>query len=94
MGFFNKLGKVLAKKMDLTIMFIAAFILFIYFTEGDLIAGVLTAFFALIMYVAATLLYQEYKQMHAEKPVAVKPVAVKKATAKKPAKKTAKKSKK
>jgi uncharacterized membrane protein YwaF len=89
MEFFNKLGKVLAKKMDLTIMFIAAFILFIYFTEGDLIAGVLTAFFALIMYVSATLLYQEYKQMYSGKTVAAKPVA-KKA----PAKKSAKKSKK
>lgn len=94
MEIFNKIGKLLVKKMDLTIMFVAAFILFIYFTGGDLIGGALTAFFALIMYVAASLLHQEYKKMYAGKTTPVVAKAPAKKVAKKPAKKTTKKSKK
>lgn len=85
MNFLEKLGKVLVKNMTYTIVFVVAFIFFLYFAGGDIIGGILTALSALVAYIAATLLYGEYKKM--PKTVATKP-AVKKPVAKKePAKK-------
>ena len=67
MTFFEKLGKVLTKNIGYTIMLIVAFIFFLYFCRGDLIAGLLTALSALVVYVCVTFIYQEYKRMPAGK---------------------------
>ena len=84
MNFFEKLGKVLMANITYTVILVFGLILFLYFAEGDLIAGVLTAISALVVYVCVALLYGEYKKL--PKTVAAKPVA-KKATAKKSKKK-------
>ena len=63
MKFFEKLGKVLMANIAYTIVLAFGFILFLYFAGGDLIAGIFTALSALVVYVCATLLYQEYKKM-------------------------------
>ena len=65
MNFFEKLGKVLTKNMGYTIVLVCALILFLYFADGDLIAGVLTAFSALVVYICVGFLYGEYKKMPA-----------------------------
>lgn len=87
MNFFEKLGKLFMNNITYTVILVFGLILFLYFSEGDLIAGVLTALSALVVYVCVSLLYGEYKKM--PKTVKAKPVA-KKAVAKKS---TAKKSK-
>lgn len=86
MNFLDKLGKLFVKNMACTIILAFAVVFFLYFAEGDLIAGVLTAVSALVACICIVLLYREYKSMSKAKPVA---------PAKKPvAKKTTKKSKK
>ena len=65
MNFFEKLGKVLTNNMGYTIALVVALILFLYFTDGDLIAGAFVAFFALIIYICIAFLYGEYKKMPA-----------------------------
>ena len=87
MNFFEKLGKLFMNNITYTVILVFGLILFLYFSEGDLIAGVLTALSALVVYVCVSLLYGEYKKM--PKTVKAKPIA-KKAVAKKS---TAKKSK-
>ena len=74
MNFFEKLGKVLLDNIAYTVILVIALILFLYFAEGDLIAGILTALSALVVYVCVLLLYQEYKKLPAGKkaPVAKK----------------------
>ena len=67
MKFFEKLGKLLVNNIAYTVILIVALIFFLYFAGGDLIAGLLTAVSALVVYVAITLLYQEYKKMPATK---------------------------
>ena len=106
MKFLDKLGKVLTNNLAYTIILIVALILFLYFAEGDLIAGILTALSALVVYVCVTLLYGEYEKTPAPKKAAatktVKPVAtktvkkapIKKALKKPVAKKTTKSKKK
>lgn len=69
MNFFQKLGKVLVNNMAYTIVFVIAFIFFLYFAGGDIIGGILTALSALIAYIAATLLYGEFKKMSVAKKV-------------------------
>lgn len=81
MNFFDKLVKVLTKNIGYTITLVVALILFLYFTNGDLIAGIFTAIFALVVYACIMLLYKEYKNMPTPKP------AVKKSPAKKSKKK-------
>ena len=82
MNFFEKLGKVLTNNLAYTVILVVALILFLYFAEGDLIAGVLTALSALVDYVCILLLYQEYKKM----PVGKKASVAKKSAPKKSAK--------
>ena len=72
MKFFEKLGRVLVNNVMYTIALVIAFVLFIYFAEGDIIAGILTALSALVVYVSIALLYQEYKKMPAPKTAAKK----------------------
>jgi len=77
MSFFEKLGRVLTKNIVYTVTLVIAFILFLYFAEGDMIGGILTALSALVVYVSVALLYQEYKKMPATKAVAKKTPAKK-----------------
>ena len=81
MKFFDKLGKVLTNNLAYTIILVVALILFLYFAEGDLIAGILKALSALVVYVCVTLLYGEYEKTPTPKNAAtakaVKPVATK-----------------
>ena len=81
MNFFEKLGKVLAANIAYTVVLVFGLILFLYFAGGDLIAGILTAVSALVVYVCIALLYGEYKKLPktTAKPVANKAPA-KKAT--------------
>jgi len=74
MNFFQKLGKVLVNKMQYTIVFAVSFIFFLYFAGGDIIGGVLTALSALVAYISASLIWQEFKKMPktSGKPVAKK----------------------
>lgn len=67
MTFFEKLGKVLTANIAYTVVLIFGIILFLYFANGDLIAGALTALSALVVYVCIALLYQEYKKMPGKK---------------------------
>ena len=79
MNFFKKLGNVLLNNMAYTVVFVIAFIFFLYFAGGDIIGGLLTALSALIAYIAATLIYGEYKKA----PAAKKAPVVKKTSKKK-----------
>lgn len=60
MDFLNKLIAVLARNLGLTIVLVAAIILFAVFSDG-LLAGAITALSALIAYTCCELLYREYK---------------------------------
>ena len=84
MKFFEKLGKLFAANVVYTVVLVIGLILFMYFANGDLIAGLFTAISALIVYVSIALLYAEYKKM---------PSTVAKAPAKPAVKKTASKKK-
>lgn len=86
MNFFEKLGKVLLKNIFVTVVLAVAIILFLYFTNFDLIAGLFTTIFAMVAAVCISVIYQEYKQMPVVKDVVAKPV--------KKAKKSTTKSKK
>ena len=67
MNFFEKLGRLLTKNIAYTAILVIAFILFLYFAEGNLIGGILTALSALVVYVCIALLYQEYKKTYPAK---------------------------
>ena len=56
----KKLIAVLARNLGITIVLIAAIILFAIFSDG-LLAGLITALSALIAYTCCELLYREYK---------------------------------
>jgi len=61
MDFINKLIAVLAKNLGLTIVLVAAIILFAIFSDG-LLSGLITALSALIAYTCCELLYHSYKE--------------------------------
>ena len=63
MNFFEKLKKVFAANIAYTVILVFGLILFLYFADGDLIGGVLTALSALVVYVCIALLYGEYKKI-------------------------------
>ncbi len=67
----NKLIAVLAKNLGITIVLVAAIILFAVFSDG-LLAGLITALSALIAYTCCELLYREYKAAGPAKRVAKK----------------------
>ena len=62
----KKLIGVLARNLGLTIVLVAAIILFAIFSDG-LLAGLITALSALIAYTCCELLYREYKAGTPEK---------------------------
>ena len=78
----DKLLNVLSKNLGYTVVLVVALLLFAVFSDG-LIAGLITAVSALLVYTCVQALYQEYKAMSVKKTVAVK----KTTTAKKKAKK-------
>jgi hypothetical protein len=82
MKFFEKLGKVLVENMTYTVVFVVSFIFFLYFAEGDILGGILTALSALIAYISAAELYSAFKKYKAPVAKSEKPAA-KKAPAKK-----------
>ena len=57
MNFWEKLKKVLGANVAYTVILVFGLILFLYFANGDLIGGVLTALSALVVYVCIALLY-------------------------------------
>lgn len=61
MNTFEKILKVLAVNLGITIVFILAVCLFAYFSNG-LISGLITAASALLAYTAGAMLYREYKK--------------------------------
>ncbi|MBR5355033.1 MAG: hypothetical protein IK122_02810 [Alphaproteobacteria bacterium] len=78
MNFWEKLKKVLGANVAYTVILVFGLILFLYFANGDLIGGVLTALSALVVYVCIALLYGEYKKIPNTKPAAKKPAKGKK----------------
>lgn len=67
MNVMNKISTVLSKNLGLTIVLVAAIVLFAVFSDG-LLAGLITALSALIAYTCCELLYREYKSMAPAKP--------------------------
>ncbi len=79
---FEKLLNVLAKNLGYTVVLAVAVLLFAVFSDG-LIAGLITAVSALLVYTCVQALYQEYKK----EPVKKSAPAKKATSAKKKAKK-------
>lgn len=79
---FNKLLTVLSKNLGYTVILAVALLLFALFSDG-LVAGLITAVSALLVYTCVSALYQEYKALSVKKTVAVKKVAVTKKKSKK-----------
>jgi len=61
MNTLEKILKVLAKNLGITIVLILAICLFAWFSNG-LISGLITAASALLAYTSASMLYREYKK--------------------------------
>lgn len=74
MTFFEKLGKVLKNNIFTTVVLAIAVVLFLYFTNFDLIGGIFTAVSALVASICISVIYQEYKAMPVVKDVEAKPV--------------------
>ena len=53
---------VMAKNIGITLVMILAIIFFIWSCDGRLLAGLITAFAALIVYISASMLYKEFKK--------------------------------
>ena len=61
MNTFEKILKVLAKNLGITIVLILAVVLFAWFSNG-LIPGLITAASALLAFTSAEMLYKEFKK--------------------------------
>lgn len=68
---FDKILKVLSKNLGYTVILVMAIVLFAVFSDG-LIAGLITAASALLAYVCASALYQEYKKETGKKTATAK----------------------
>lgn len=53
---------IMAKNIGITLVLILALIFFIWSCQGRLLAGLITAFAALIVYMSASMLYKEFKK--------------------------------
>jgi len=62
MNILKKWLDVMAKNIGITLVLILAIIFFIWSCNGRLLAGLITAFAALIVYISASMLYHEYKK--------------------------------
>ena len=58
----KKMIDVMAKNLGITLVLILALIFFIWSCQGRLLAGLITAFAALIVYISASMLYHEFKK--------------------------------
>jgi len=65
---FEKILKVLAKNLGLTVVLALSVILFAVFSDG-LIRGAITAISALMAYVSIVLLYKEYRHANGARAV-------------------------
>ena len=61
MNTFEKILKVLAKNLGITIVLILSIVLFAWFSNG-LISGLITAASALLAFTSAEMLYKEFKK--------------------------------
>ncbi len=68
---FEKILNVLAKNLGYTVVLAVSVLLFAVFSDG-LIAGLITAVSALLVYTCIQALYQEYKKEPAKKTVSAK----------------------
>lgn len=68
---FEKLLTVLSKNLGYTVVLAVALLLFALFSDG-LVAGLITAVSALLVYTCTAALYKEYKAISVKKTVAVK----------------------
>ncbi|MDW2994980.1 MAG: hypothetical protein R8N24_03065 [Alphaproteobacteria bacterium] len=62
---FERILNVLAKNMGYTLLLVIALLLFAIFSDG-LVAGLITAVSALLVYACIRALYAEYKKMPAK----------------------------
>lgn len=58
----KKLMDVMAKNIGITLVLIMAIIFFVWSCQGRLLSGLITAFAALIVYIAASMLYHEFNK--------------------------------
>jgi len=58
----KKLIDVMAKNIGITLVLILAIMFFIWSCRWNLFRGLITAFAALIVYIAASMLYHEFKK--------------------------------
>lgn len=77
---FEKLLNVLSKNLGYTVVLVAALLMFAVFSDG-LIAGLITAMSALLVYTCVQALYKEYKAMPNKKAAPAKKTAPKKKAA-------------
>ena len=79
---FEKLLTVLSKNLGYTVVLAVALLLFALFSDG-LVAGLITAVSALLVYTCTAALYKEYKAISVKKTVVSKKVTVTKKKSKK-----------
>ena len=88
---FDKIMAVFGKNLAYTIILIIAIIFFVYFSDGDIIKGIVAALSALIAFICIMALYYEFKKAFSGKnsvaTVTAKKTSVKKTAAKKSSKK-------
>jgi len=82
MEILNKIWSVAKSKPLYAIAFVVALIAFIYITDWNVVGGLLTAFFVLVIYITGAELLKEYKKSPKAKPATSKKPAAKKATKK------------
>ncbi|MBR5904196.1 MAG: hypothetical protein IKZ49_01525 [Alphaproteobacteria bacterium] len=82
MDILNKIWSVAKHKPLYAIAFVVALITFVYITDWNLIGGLLTAFFVLVIYITGAELVSEYKKLPKSKPATAKKPSAKKATKK------------
>jgi hypothetical protein len=66
MNALKKWADVMAKNIGITLVLVLAVIFFVWSCDGHLLAGLITAFAALIIYMSASMLYREYKKPSAK----------------------------
>lgn len=79
---FEKLLNVLSKNLGYTVVLAVALLLFAIFSDG-LVAGLITAISALLVYTCVQALYHEYKTIPSKKAAPVKKTTTTKKKAKK-----------
>lgn len=78
---FERILNVLAKNMGYTLLLVVSLLLFAVFSDG-LVAGLITAVSALLVYACVQALYAEYKKTSVKQTVPAKKAPAKKKAAK------------